>query len=60
MPRDSTGATKSRTVVFPKKDGVSANVTVVVTAMDTDRALAVARQALHATADQAASGITIT
>lgn len=61
MPRDSKGATASRTVTFAKLDGISANVVVTVPASsDVDRAIAVARQALHRTADQPVSGITVT
>lgn len=59
MPRSSTGQTKTFTITFPKLSGVQANVQVQITAGDPDRALAGARQALHQTADQAASGVTV-
>ncbi len=52
MPRDSNGAIKSRTVTFTKNHGIQADIQVIISATDTDRALAVARAALHSVADQ--------
>jgi hypothetical protein len=52
--------TKSFSITFPKLSGVSANVTVVIVAASRESAVAQARAALHQTADQVESAVTVT
>lgn len=60
MPKYPGGQTKSFTVTFPKLSGIGSNVVVSgVVASDPERALSIARYALHQCADQADSKITV-